>query len=73
MVSEAASERIRSRVENWIAITRQLELDVKEQLSTHSKLPFSFCIRMKVEQAYLPQDKKEVLLEALKQSGLSGI
>lgn len=73
LVSEAATEKIGARVENSIAITRQMELDLKEQLAAANKMLYSLLIRIKSEQAFLQPQVKEVLAEALKQSGLSGI
>ena len=73
LVTEAATEKIGSRVENSIAVTRQMEIDLKEQLAAANKLAFSILIRLKAEQAFLPPNVKEVLGEALRQSGLAGI
>lgn len=73
LVSEAATEKIGSRVENSIAITRQMELDVKEQLSAANKMLFSALVRMKIEQAYLPDHVKAAIKEGLSQSGLAGV
>lgn len=73
LVSEAATEKIGARVESSIAITRQMELDLKEQLAAANKMLFSLLIRIKSEQAFLRPEVKDVLTEALKQSGLSGV
>ena len=73
LVSEAATEKIGSRVENSIAITRQMELDLKEQLAAANKMLFSALVRMKVEQAYLPDHVKAAIKEGLNRSGLAGV
>ena len=73
VVSEAATEKIGTRVENSIAITRQMEIDLKEQLAAAVKLLCATLVRMKIEQAYLPDHVKDALKEGLKQSGLLGV
>ena len=73
LVTEAATEKIGSRVENSIAITRQMELDLKEQLGAGNKMAYATLLRIKIEQAYLAPHIKETLLEGLKQAGLSGV
>ena len=73
LVTEAATEKIGSRVENSIAITRQMEIDLKEQLAAANKMLYSTLIRIKIEQAYLATHIKETLLAGLKQVGLSEV
>ena len=73
MVTETATERIGGRVENSIAITRQMEMDLKEQLAAANKMLYATLLRIKIEQAYLPPHIKETLIEGMKQAGLAAV
>jgi len=73
MVMENATEKIGSRVENSIAITRQMEMDLKDQLAAANKMLYATLLRVKIEQAYLSPHILETLKEGLKQAGLSGV
>jgi hypothetical protein len=73
VVTEAATGKMGSRIENSIAITRQMEIDIKDQLRAANQMLYATLVRIKIEQAYLAPHIKETLLEGLKREGLSGV
>ena len=73
LVTEAATEKIGSRVENSIAITRQMEIDLKEQLGAANKMLWATLLRMSIEQGYLPVEIQETIKEGLTRAGLGGV